>query len=53
MRGNGYDLPDPDFTNFDLGSGAGPFGEIDPTDPEFEEAFAACDDIFATLGFGG
>lgn len=53
MRGNGYDLPDPDFTNFDLGSGAGPFGEIDPTDPEFEEAFAACEDIFATLPFGG
>lgn len=53
MRDNGYDLPDPDFSNFDLGSGAGPFGEIDPTDPEFEQAFEACEHIFATLPFGG
>lgn len=53
MRDNGFDMPDPDFTNFDLGSGVGPFGEIDPTDPGFEEALEACQDIFANLPFGG
>jgi hypothetical protein len=53
MRQNGYDIPDPDFSNFDLASGSGPFGDIDPTDPEFESAFEACEQIFATLPFGG
>ncbi len=53
MRGSGFDLPDPDFANFDLGSGTGPFGDIDPTDPGFEEAFDACQDVFANLPFGG
>jgi hypothetical protein len=53
MRDNGFDMPDPDFSNFDLAGGVGPFGEIDPTDPGFEEAFEACEDIFANLPFGG
>jgi hypothetical protein len=53
MRDNGFDMPDPDFSNFDLGSGVGPFGEIDPTDPGFDEALEACEDIFANLPFGG
>ena len=55
MRDNGFDLPDPDFSNFDLGGGAGsgPFGDIDPTDPAFETAFEACQGIFANLPFGG
>lgn len=53
MRDNGFDMPDPDFSNFDLGSGVGPFGEIDPTDPGFEEAFEVCEPIFADLPFGG
>ena len=53
MRDNGFDLPDPDFSNFDLAGGVGPFGEIDPTEPDFEEALEACQDIFANLPFGG
>ena len=53
MRDNGFDLPDPDFSNFDLAGGVGPFGEIDPTLPDFEEALEACQDIFADLPFGG
>jgi hypothetical protein len=53
MRDNGFDMPDPDFSNFDLASGVGPFGEIDPTDPGFEEALEACQEIFANLPFGG
>ena len=53
MRDNGFDLPDPDFSNFDLAGGVGPFGEINPTEPDFEEALEACQDIFANLPFGG
>ncbi len=53
MRANGFDLPDPDFSNFDLASGVGPFGEIDPTDPGFEEALEACQHLFENLPFGG
>ena len=53
MRDNGFDIPDPDFSNFDLAGGVGPFGEIDPTDPGFEEALEACQDIFENLPFGG
>jgi hypothetical protein len=53
MRDNGFDMPDPDFSNFDLGGGVGPFGEIDPTAPGFEKALEACQDIFENLPFGG
>jgi hypothetical protein len=53
MRDNGFDLPDPDFSNFDLAGGVGPFGEIDPTEPDFEKALEACQDIFANLPFSG
>jgi len=53
MRDNGFDLPDPNFSNFDLAGGVGPFGEIDPTEPDFEEALEACQDIFANLPFSG
>jgi len=53
MRDNGFDMPDPDFTNFDLGSGVGPFGEIDPNAPGLEEALAECEHIFENLPFGG
>ncbi|MCH7846693.1 MAG: hypothetical protein IH850_12820 [Acidobacteria bacterium] len=53
MRDNGFDLPDPDFSNFDLAGGVGPFGEIDPTLPDFEAALETCQDIFADFPFGG
>jgi len=54
MRDNGYDLPDPDFSIIRPTSGsipnAGPFGDIDITDPDFLDAFAACDDLITNLG---
>ena len=53
MRDNGFDLPDPDFSNFDLAGGVGPFGEIDPTLPDFEAALETCQDLFADFPFGG
>jgi len=45
MRENGYDMPDPDFS--DNGhSGDGPFGDaIDTDDPDFQTAVKSCDGI--------
>lgn len=54
MRDHGYDMPDPDFSA--LGSRPGPGGglfepgAIDPSDPDFQTALEACQDILA--GFG-
>ena len=57
MRENGFDLPDPDFTNFGLRDGAagqsGPFGEIDPDDSDFLTALESCEDILSFGRFGG
>ena len=61
MRDNGFDMPDPDFSNFLPRGGArgggepggGPFGEIDPNDPGFQSALEACQDILSFGGFGG
>jgi hypothetical protein len=44
MRDNGYDMPDPDLSG---GVRPGAFGDIDPNDPAFQDAAAACEDIFA------
>ena len=57
MRDNGYDMPDPDFSNFGPGQGGpgqgnGPFGGIDPDDPAFQEALQGCEDILAGFGPG-
>jgi hypothetical protein len=45
MRENGYDMPDPDFS--DSGhSGDGPFGDaIDTDDPDFQTAAKSCEGI--------
>jgi len=45
MRENGYDMPDPEFS--DNGhSGAGPFGDaIDTDDPAFQTAAQSCEGI--------
>jgi hypothetical protein len=45
VRDNGYDMPDPDFS--DNGhTGAGPFGDaIDTDDPAFQTAAQSCDGI--------
>ena len=55
MRDNGFDMPDPDFSRFALpgedGPGAGPFGDLDPEDPAFEQAFQSCEDSLP--GFTG
>jgi hypothetical protein len=56
MRDNGFDMPDPDFSDFGPGGGGGrPFGGdgFDPDDPEFQSAFEACDHVFEGFGFGG
>ena len=51
MRDSGYDMPDPDFSSFGPGAGepgqggGGPFGEIDPNDPDFISAQQACEDV--------
>lgn len=62
MRENGYDMPDPDFSSFGQGGpgqggppgpGAGPFGEIDPEDPDFQAALEQCEDTLPGFGPGG
>lgn len=54
MRDNGFDMPDPDFAGFaEGGLAAGPFGDIDQTDPDFVTANDVCEDILATLTPGG
>ena len=54
MRDNGYDIRDPDFDLFAPGNGsvpnAGPFGELDFSDPDFIAAFPACESLLANLG---
>jgi hypothetical protein len=45
MSENGYDMPDPDFSN-NGHSGAGPFGDaIDTDDPDFKAAVGSCEGI--------
>jgi len=48
MRDKGIDMPDPDFsgTPGEGGEGNGPFADLDPDDPRFQEAMEACEDIF-------
>ena len=56
VRDNGFDLPDPDFSNFGFdgdGPPTGPFGDVDFNDPDFIAANEVCDDILTGLGFGG
>ena len=61
MRANGYDLPDPNF-GAPPGEGAsrspgqdngGPFGSINPNDPAFKKAFAACQSKLPGMIGGG
>ena len=57
MRDNGYDMDDPDLSNFGPGSGNGPgegggiFGEIDREDPDYIAAQSVCEEIL-TGAFG-
>ena len=56
MRDNGYDMPDPDLSNFAErgGEGGGLFGgELDPDDPDFISAVEECEHIFENLPFVG
>ena len=46
MRDNGFEMPDPDFSNGPLGGGGGPFGDIDIDDPDFQEAAEECAEVF-------
>ena len=57
MRDNGYDMDDPDLSAFGQpgggNGGGGPFGDIDPEDPDFISADAACEDVRPGFGPGG
>ena len=62
MRDNGYDMDDPDLSSFGPGAGGepgeagggGPFGAIDPDDPDFVAANEVCGDLLGGLpGAGG
>ena len=53
IRDNGYDMPDPDFTNDGPGQGGAQIGPIDPDDPDFVSADEACRSIFTEAGFDG
>jgi len=55
MRDHGIDYPDPEFTEdggITMSIGPGEEGGIDPSDPGFQEAQEACQEIFGG-GFGG
>ena len=54
MRDNGYDMDDPDLSNFGQpgSGGGGPFGDIDPEDPDFISANEACEDARPLFGGG-
>jgi len=58
MRENGYDMPDPDLSNFGNGGGGreeggGLFGgQLDRDDPDFISAMGECSYIFENLSFG-
>ena len=56
MRDNGYDMPDPDLSNFgsgEGGEGGGLFGgELDRNDPDFISAMGECQYLFENLSFG-
>ena len=47
MRDNGYDMADPDLGTAAGPGGAGPFGDIDPSDPAFVAAQEVCEPILA------
>lgn len=57
MRDHGYDMPDPDLSSLGGGPGGeadgGPFGELDPTDPDFVAAQEACNDVLGGFGIRG
>lgn len=58
MRDQGVDFPDPDFSAlFQLpqdgeGGFTGPFGDLDPDDPDFQAGFEECSFILAGFGPG-
>ena len=54
MRGRGFDVPDPDFSQ---GAGGGLFriggGNLDPSDPKVQTAMQACQKVFTDAGLPG
>jgi hypothetical protein len=56
MRENGFDMPDPDFSNTGPGSeggGRGPFGVVDREDPAFASAMEVCGELLSGFGPNG
>ncbi|MBT8212475.1 MAG: hypothetical protein KJN71_04930 [Acidimicrobiia bacterium] len=49
MREEGIDMPDPDFST---GTPGGPLGQIDRSDPAFQEGLETCGEILAGFGPG-
>jgi hypothetical protein len=49
MRENGYDMPDPDFSDGGIGGFFEMGDTIDPDDPTFQAALAECQSIFTQL----
>jgi hypothetical protein len=59
MRDNGYNMPDPDLSNFGNGGGGEPGeggglfgGSLDRDDPDFISALEECQYLFENLSFG-
>lgn len=52
MRDNGFDMPDPDFSDTGTPGQGGPFGQLDRSDPDFQAASEACQDTLAGFGPG-
>lgn len=59
MRGEGVDMPDPDFSSGGppaggggSGQARGPFGQLDRDDPKVAVALEVCQKIFADSGIG-
>ncbi len=56
MRENGYDMPDPDFSNLGTSGGGGQraiFGDLDREDPDFQAAQEVCSVNLSGGGQGG
>ena len=48
MRGEGVNIPDPDFSK--VGQGGSPFGDIDTDDPKVAAAIKVCQKVWTDAG---
>jgi hypothetical protein len=52
MRGEGVDVPDPDFSKVGTGQGGAMFGQLDRDDPKVAAAIEACKHVWTEAGVG-